>query len=136
MNLFIRKKSNIWINFIQNVDELRHFEEIYIPGRKVVLGDLSLFTKPMLYRLLKFVEDNPDVDCYSSIDIKDPILLSRFLFIYKEPLVLNRSYSLEDYEQSKKDYMSVETLLDSVSDNVKLRLPLSSQSTSKLLLSL
>lgn len=133
MNLYVRKKSGIWINFVNSIQELKMFEESYIPGRHMVIGDLALFSQPMIYRLLKFVEDNPEVDCYSSVDIKNPILLSRFISIYKEPLVLVKTFSPEEFNMSKKDYVSVETLLDSYSDDIKLRAPLVSDSMLKMM---
>lgn len=136
MNLYIRHRSGVWINFISNLSELKQFEDSYLPGRHLVLGDLSLFTPTMILHLLKFIEENSDIDCYSSSDIKDPILLSRFVNVYKEPLCLVKTYSLDEFNDSDKSYSSAESLLDGTSDDIKLRISRVNSNLSKLLLSL
>lgn len=123
MDLYIRHRDNIWINFVHNIEELRAFIEVYIPGRHLVIGDLSLFNKSMFQALLKFIEDNPEIDCYSSRDLTDPILLSRFVNIYKQPLVLDRTHSLDEFKSSSRDYAAVESLLSGYSVDQKLRAP-------------
>ena len=84
MNLYIRDRGRRVV-FLHDINELRNFIEVYV-GQEVVIGDLSTFNRPMVQCLLKFVEENPRVDCYSSYDIDDPILMSRFTKVFKEPL--------------------------------------------------
>ena len=135
MKLYVRNKSK-WINFIHSVEEFKEFEECYIQGRKMVIGDLAQFNKPMLNRLLKFIEENSDIDCYSSKDITDPILLSRFVEVVKEPLILASSHSIEDFNNSDKDYMSAALYLSAMSNEAKLRAVKSKPNIFKLLESL
>lgn len=111
MRLFIRNKP-YWINFIHSVDELRQFEEAYIPNTKVLIGDLSTFNKSMLSKLLKLLEENPMIDCYSSQDLTDPVLLSRFLQVVKDPLNLNQNISEDSYFTSDRNYQAVQMNLD------------------------
>lgn len=111
MRLYIRHKVG-WVNFVANVAELRMFEEGYFPGNKVIIGDLALFNRAMRMKLLKLLEENPLIDCYSSEDVSDPVLLSRFTEVIKEPLLLKREISEDLYFQSSRDYSSVEQYLD------------------------
>lgn len=111
MRLFIRNKP-YWINFIHSVDELRQFEEAYIPNTKILIGDLSTFNKSMLSKLLKLLEENFMIDCYSSQDLTDPVLLSRFLQVVKDPLNLNQNISEDSYFTSDRNYQAVQMNLD------------------------
>lgn len=94
------------------MDELRQFEEMYVPGTKILIGDLATFSKPMLSKLLKLLEENPAIDCYSSQDLMDFVLLSRFVQVIKDPLELKREISEDAYLSSDKDYQSVQIHLD------------------------
>ena len=123
MILYVRNKPDKFINFINSMDELKAFIDIFIPGKAVVIGDLSLFSKRMMDVLLKFLEDNPMIDCYSSSDITDPVLLSRFIKEVKDPLRFPTNLeSIDKFKESNRDYVSVETYMGSCSDCVKLRL--------------
>lgn len=125
MNLYVRHRpQNKWINFIHDVSEFRDFIANYLPGRPLLIGDLSTFNKSMLNMLLKFIEENPQVDCYTSVDLSDSIILSRFISIIKEPIILQSNYSLDEWNLSKKDYSSTVQFLDSLSFESKLRAPL------------
>lgn len=119
MILLVRRRLG-YINFIHNVDEFRQFIFNYVPGSKVLIGDLSYFNKPMKNMLLKFLEDNPLVDCYSSTDLDDSIILSRFVQVRKEPLILTSANSLDDFKNSNKDFSSVEQDLSGFSTAKKL----------------
>lgn len=119
MILLVRRRLG-YINFLHNVDEFRQFIFNYVPGSKVLIGDLSYFNKPMKNMLLKFLEDNPLVDCYSSTDLDDSIILSRFVQVRKEPLLLTSSNSLDDFKNSNKDFSSVEQDLSGFSTAKKL----------------
>ena len=120
MKLYIRNKPR-WINFIHNVEEFKEFESNFIKGRKLSIGDLSQFSKPMMYRLLKFIEENPEVDCYSSKDITDSILLSRFVEIIKDPIAISPYHSVEDFNNSPRDYQSAYNYLHHFKNECKLR---------------
>ena len=133
MKLYIRHRKSIWINFIHDIQEFREFEDNFIEGRKLVIGDLAQFSKPMVYRLLKFIEAHPEVDCYSSMDIDDPILLSRFVEIVKEPLEITQTHSFEDFNNSANDYTSVVSMLSDIPTDLQLRIPHSRQSSIKLI---
>lgn len=87
MQLYIRDRSR-HVVFLHNIDELKEFEENYM-GQDVVIGDLYYFNKAMTQRLLKFLEDNPSIGCYSSYDLTDPVLCSRFSVVKKMPLESN-----------------------------------------------
>lgn len=111
MKLYIRNKPG-WINFVHTVEELRQFEDAYIPGTKILIGDLATFNKSMLSKLLKLLEENPMLDCYSSRDVSDPVLLSRFMQVVKEPLELQQSISEESFLNSDRKYQAVQMHLD------------------------
>lgn len=85
MTLYIRDLSK-YVVYIHDMNELKDFEENYV-GTPVVIGDLTYFSYPMRQRLLKFLESNPQIDCYSSYDLTDPVLLSRFVYVKKSPIV-------------------------------------------------
>lgn len=121
MILYVRQKPNRWINFVNNVDEMKQFINSFIPGRSVVIGDVSQFNKHMLNMLLKLIEDSPEIDCYSSMDIKDPILLSRFTNVVKAPLQLLNS-SQEEFYDSSRDYAAVQSAFSMMSNGKKLRM--------------
>lgn len=111
--LYIRKKPG-WINFVKDVEELNafidSFQERFMERsiRKPVLGDVSQFTSHMVNILLKFIEENDNIDLYSSSDIPNDILLSRISVIEKEPLPqLLGEYNEEQYFDSLQDYQSV-----------------------------
>lgn len=111
MVLYVRKRVDGLV-FVHSIDELRKFESNYFPGTRVVLGDLSVFSRPMIEFMLKFLEENPVVDCFSSEDIDNPVLLSRFVRVDKIPLSLSPSPSLDQFTASDKSYRSVELYLD------------------------
>ena len=115
MKLFIRNRPR-WCNFLHTVDELRQFEESYIPKTSILIGDLATFNKPMMSKLLKLLEENPMIDCYSSQDIPDQVLLSRFVQVVKDPISLTPHISEESFLESDKDYQAVELYLDLPTD--------------------
>lgn len=135
MKLFVRYREGIWITFIHDVKEFKDFIDSYIPGRPFVIGDLSTFSSTMKNMLLKFIEENPTVNVYSSEDITDRILLSRFVEVVKEPLVVASATSIDEFLQSDRGYLSSKLYLGSLSNEAKLRAPLCSQNNLKLLLS-
>lgn len=119
MKLYVRIKPK-WINFLHNVEDMSSFEESYNRGTSIVIGDLSMFNKYMLSKLLKLLEENPMIDCYTSQDLCDPVLLSRFTEIVKEPLKVSRSLSSDSYSESDKSYQSVAMYLDLKPSNALL----------------
>lgn len=118
MVLYIRDRSQC-VNFVHNVKELREFVGNYIYGTHVVVGDLSLFSGPMRSMLLKFLEDNPEVDCFSSTDLCDPVLLSRFSRVVKDRLVVSSGSSEDSFRKSARDAVSAMMYLD-VPNRVRL----------------
>lgn len=121
--LFIRDRSCGYITFLKGKQELQAFIVDYLPGRHLVIGDLSNFTNAMIQILLKFIEENPSVDCYSSTDPCNSILQSRFVSIVKQPLTLTYDQGDEKFLSSDRSYQSAEIHL-SKSCAVKLRAPL------------
>lgn len=111
MRLYIRNNPG-WITFINGSDDLDSFELSYLPGTKALIGDLSTFNKPMLSKLLKLLEDNPLIDCYSSEDLSDAVFLSRFTEIDKAPLLPSQFGSLDEFFESDKSFQSVQRNLD------------------------
>ena len=77
--LFIRNRKCGYITFLHNKQELLDFIYSYIPGRHLVIGDVATFNNSMRQALLKLIEENPMLDCYSSEDLVDPIIQSRFV---------------------------------------------------------
>lgn len=63
--------------------QLKQFIEtgIFYP---CVIGDLSLWSAASRLRLLKLIEENPEIDVYSSQDLYIPILQSRFTHVVKD----------------------------------------------------
>lgn len=128
MILYVRKKPT-WINYVSSVDELNQFIESfegrlsYSKSNKVpVLGDVTFFTKAMMNILLKFIEENPNVDLYSSTDLDDPVLLSRIPKVVKDVYdTVPSDFSTENYLDSPKDYQSVYMNLYKLPNSLKLR---------------
>ena len=131
--LFIRDKSCGYITFLNSVSDVTQFWDSYIPGRRLVLGDVFNYNKRMRGILLKFLEENPIVDCYSSMDLCDPILESRFLSIIKAPLSISTDYGEDKYLESNKDYTAAFTHL-TCSKDLQLRAPLHRGSSLKLIM--
>ena len=77
----------------------------------------------MLNKLLKFIEENPNIDCFSSRDINNPILSSRFIQVYKQGANEVPQHSVEDYLTSSKDYSSAKLLLSGYSIDAQLLAP-------------
>lgn len=136
MRLLIRHRDNVWVTYLHDIKELREFISAYLPGRHLTIGDVSLFNSAMRTLLLKFVEENPEVDLYSSFDVVDPILLSRATEVIKEPLTYSRSNSIDQFFESDKSYLSAQSLLASSSIESKLRAHSCSKSLLKVLVSL
>lgn len=135
--LYVRHRDGLWLSFINSKDELKEFEYGMIPGRRTVIADLSTYTQTMKLMLLKLLEEHPDeVDCYSSSDLTDPILLSRFTEIIKEPLNIMSGCDDEAWKVSKHDYMNAVQLQGDKTIDVQLRLPLVGSSMEKFLLGL
>lgn len=128
MILYVRKKPT-WINYVSSVDELNQFIESfegrlsYSKSNKVpVLGDVTFFTKAMMNILLKFIEENPNVDLYSSTDLDDLVLLSRIPKVVKDVYdTVPSDFSTENYLDSPKDYQSVYMNLYKLPNSLKLR---------------
>ena len=60
----------------------------------------------MVSMLLKLTEENPQIDCYSSLDIVDPVLLSRFREVVKVPLEIRSEHSEKDFMLSDRSFSS------------------------------
>lgn len=109
------------------------FIEYYLPGRPLVIGDIATFNKGMRQALLKFIEENPVVNCYSSEDLVDPILQSRFIEISKDSLALDLHHNVDEYLSSDKNYQSAHMFLNGLNSSAKLRAPLCKRNLLKLL---
>lgn len=132
--LYIRDRSCGYITFLHSKQELTEFIENYIPGRPLVIGDLSQFNSGMKQMLLKFIEENPIINCYSSEDPVDGILQSRFIEILKQPVVLASNHDVTAYLSSDRSYQSALNCLSGVSNSIKLRAPLCRNQIIKFLL--
>lgn len=120
MVIYIRHREGIWINFLHSVQEFNEFQEIYIPHTPITIGDVSQFNKYMKNQLLKFVEENPEVNIYSSYDIVDPVILSRAVQVVKQPMVVSPVTDLEQFSDSNHDFLSAKMFLSSLSPESKL----------------
>lgn len=121
INLFIRKKPT-WINYVSNVQEFKEFIDNMVFDKPIVIGDVSVFTKPMRNMLLKLLEENKYVSLYSSTDIGDSVLLSRVACVEKEaPSKMLNGLDIEKYEDSPRDYQSVASNLAILSYGYQLR---------------
>lgn len=132
--LLIRVKNKGWITYLHTEAEMKEFVDNYIPGRRLILGDVALFTPQMKSMLLKLIEENPSLEVYSSVDIQDPTLLSRFVLIEKEPLSPITGCEAEKFSQSSKSYLDTRAYLDNRSIDVKLRAPILPKQALRLLL--
>lgn len=83
MILYIRRRPG-WINFITN-EEVDSFLESYM-GQELVIGDLALWSRQTTSKLLVFLENNPKVSVFSSKNVNNPVLTSRFTEILVENL--------------------------------------------------
>ena len=119
MKFYIRKKP-CWITFIHDVSELRSLIADYMPGNRLVIGDLSQFNNSMMNMMLKFCEDNPSIDVYSSTDLNNRVLMSRFSEVIKEPLKLDPMYSVEAFQESDKSSQSVLMYLNPYANSKKI----------------
>lgn len=90
----------------------------------------------MKFMLLKFLEENPEVDVFTSEDIDDPILLSRFVKVEKEHLQYTQTHDPEGYKKSNHDFMSIDSQLQSLSPADKLLVKGATNQQLDLLLSL
>jgi hypothetical protein len=119
--IYIRKKPD-WITFVSNVQELNNLIDVLPPNKRIVIGDVSVFSAPLRNRLLKIVEENHFVDIYSSKDLNDTVLLSRFVHIEKEHVVIQKNgIEMDSYEQGNKDFANVLSNLSSLPHSVMLR---------------
>lgn len=101
--LYIRKRTTT-PEIVHNVSELRDFIADYIEGRKLLLDISLIYSGASRALLLKFLEDNPEVDCFSTTDILDPILLSRFRVIEKDPIPFHPCYDDDKFIEGKHTY--------------------------------
>lgn len=133
--LYIRHRpENRWINFIGNTEELKEAVGSYMGGQ-ILIGDLTLFNDTMSNMLLKFIEENPFVDCYSSVDLQNSVLLSRFSQIVKDKLIIKGGITIDEFRTSKREFADIEGAFGSRSADIKLRLYHARNSMLNLLLS-
>lgn len=119
--LYIRKKPE-WVNILRDAQELDMFMDSLTPGKEVVIGDVAQFNAGMRNRLLKIIEDNEGISLYASVDLDDPVLLSRVFKVVKDPVVLVKNgIELELYEDSPKDFQSVASNLSALRSSLQLR---------------
>ena len=124
MNLYIRDRTRFitflgkdnFDNFLNNYREMRS-------SQKVLIGDYFYFTSHMRQMLLKFVEEFPNVDIYSSFDISDPILLSRCVRVIKAPHEEKRFFDISAFKESNITYLSIYRNLDPLQNKDKLVIP-------------
>lgn len=87
MRLYIRQKPSTEIIFLDSpIKSWCSSYDALLTKHPVVIGDLAFFSKSDLNVLLIFLETNPQVDCYSSQDVRSSILLSRFTDVVKSEL--------------------------------------------------
>ena len=79
--LYIHKSPECFIPMSD--DQLKQFIATGI-FYSCVIGDLSLWSAASRLRLLKLVEENPQINVYSSQDLYIPILQSRFTQVVKD----------------------------------------------------
>lgn len=85
MNAFYLRAKPKWINFIQ--DDIEGFLEMYsLHPQPIVVGDLALMSSVQITKLLKMLEDYPEISCFSSRDVDNSILYSRFQQFIIEPV--------------------------------------------------
>lgn len=132
MNIYIRTKPK-WINFV-SPQELSVLIESYT-GAPITIGDISLFNKSAIQKLLKLVEENPQIDLYSSKDIECPPLFSRAVRVYKQYNSEEQTFDANEFYNSNRDYNSISRLLSPLANSDKLVLRNSSLRMSKLLIS-
>lgn len=121
VTLYIRKKEGIWVNYLTSVQEMDSFIDSIVTNKSLVIGDVSLFNKPMKNRLLKLIEDRNNISLYSSQDIGDPVILSRVAHVIKEPpTVVSNGIEVDLYNESPRDYQSVCSNLSSLPVDIKL----------------
>lgn len=89
-------------------------------GSPICIGDLSTFNQVTLQQLLKFVEDNPQVDLYSSEDVTCAPLLSRAIRVVKEYKTPPKDANLDAYLNSSKSYADVEQFMSDLDYQKKL----------------
>ena len=133
MNLYVRHRQGIWITFVHDVSEFKDLITNYIPGRRIVIGDIAQFNNTMMNMLLKFIEENHDVDIYSSEDVLNPILLSRILQVYKQPLTFQEAHSLDRFMESDRTFLASKTLLSRFSNERKIRAALAPMNLLKIM---
>lgn len=119
MKLYIRQKPK-WINFV-NRDELTEIIANYT-GAPICIGDLATFNAATLQQLLKFVEDNPQVNLYSSEDITNGPLLSRAVEVIKLYKPAMKDYNPSSYLNSSKSYTDIEQYMSDLTYTRKLLL--------------
>lgn len=132
--LYIRNKeaANRAV-FLHTPSEMTEFTEMYVPGRAVLIGDVSTFKGTMRSQLLKFIEENPSVDMYSSEDIPDPVLYSRTVEVIKEPLTMLPKNDVDAFFKSPRSHQDALQFLSGYSNTKKLLAPSLSQRNFRLI---
>lgn len=132
MNIYIRVKPK-WINFV-NSNELISLIDSYT-GAPLTIGDISLFSSSAIQRLLKLVEENPQIDLYSSKDLICPPLLSRAVKVYKSYNSQEQTFDVDEFYNHPNDFENIDRYLSPVSNRDKMIIRNSSQRMSRLLVS-
>lgn len=132
--LFVRNRNCGYVIFIHDKQELIDFINNYIPGRHLVIGDVAQFNKPMRQMLLKLLEENPQLDCFSTSDLVDPIIQSRFIEIIKDPIRYEVQHNVENYLNSDRSHQSAKIFLSGLNSSFQLRVPLCNRQVLKLIL--
>lgn len=134
-NLYIRDRKK-WITFCYSVEDLNFQIQNYVPGRDIIIGDIAQFNNAMKQKLLKFLEDNPCISCYSEYEIADPVLISRFVRVIKERLEISTSQSTEEFMKSAKNYPDIRVFVPHITPEVQLSLYKTTDKLTQILLEL
>lgn len=133
MELYIREKPS-WVNFINSTQELSDFIGNYI-GQRVCIGDVSQFSSAAIQKLLKFTEENPQVDLYASSEISCDPLYSRAAQVHKTYKTLEEDFNIQEFNQSRQSYRECIQNLATLSATEKLMVIHSPRRLKQLILS-
>lgn len=133
MELYIREKP-AWVNFINSTQDLADFIENYI-GQQVCIGDVSQFSSAAIQKLLKFTEENPKVNLYSSTEINCDPLYSRASRVHKTYSLLPEDFDINRFNQGRQSYQECIQDLATLSATEKLLMVGSPRRLKQLILS-
>ena len=95
MNRLIIGGNPSSVILLDNIKDMREWVSTYF-NQEVIIGDFAKFSEPMRGLLLKTIEENDMLSLWSSTDISDNVLLSRFQDVVKCEHLVSFNQDMDD----------------------------------------